>query len=171
MVCVFSTMWRIKNQQSNFIFCIDNALRLLVLVSGILYWGLQVTSSFQFGVAFWRVVLREVYFEGPNRIWRALKISILNIGSHVEWLQPITTSLLVTLFTRPRTSLVRSRSLTLHLQNALWHLQCRCGWMQGSGPHSDITPWHIWNFMPEASNSLHMWDTQGGLYITRQEFE
>jgi hypothetical protein len=28
---------------------------------------------FQFGVAFWRVVLREVYFEGPNRIWRALK--------------------------------------------------------------------------------------------------
>ena len=27
----------------------------------------------QFGVAFWRVVLREVYFEGPNRVWRALK--------------------------------------------------------------------------------------------------
>ena len=34
---------------------------------------------FQFGVAFWRVVLREVYFEGLNRIWRALKTSILNI--------------------------------------------------------------------------------------------
>ena len=33
---------------------------------------------FQFGVAFWRVVLREVYFEGPNRVWRALKTSILN---------------------------------------------------------------------------------------------
>ena len=28
---------------------------------------------FQFGVAFWRVVLREVYFEGPNRVWRASK--------------------------------------------------------------------------------------------------
>ena len=33
---------------------------------------------FQFGVAFWRVVLREVYFEWPNRVWRALKTSILN---------------------------------------------------------------------------------------------
>ena len=37
---------------------------------------------FQFGVAFSRVVLREVYFEGPNRIWRTLKTSILNIVSH-----------------------------------------------------------------------------------------
>ena len=34
----------------------------------------------QFGVAFWRVVLREIYFEGPNRVCRALKASILNIG-------------------------------------------------------------------------------------------
>ena len=34
---------------------------------------------FQYGVACWRVVLREVYFEGPNRVWRALKTSILNI--------------------------------------------------------------------------------------------
>ena len=34
---------------------------------------------FQFGVAFWRVVWREVYFEGPNRVQRALKTSILNI--------------------------------------------------------------------------------------------
>ena len=25
---------------------------------------------FQFGVAFWRVVLRYVYFEGPNCVWR-----------------------------------------------------------------------------------------------------
>ena len=36
---------------------------------------------FQFGVAFWRVVLREVYFEGPNRVWRALKTSIVNTAS------------------------------------------------------------------------------------------
>ena len=35
---------------------------------------------FQFGVAFWEVVLREVYFEEPNHVWRALKTSILNIG-------------------------------------------------------------------------------------------
>jgi len=33
---------------------------------------------FQFGVVFWRVVLREVYFEGPIRVWRSLKTSILN---------------------------------------------------------------------------------------------
>ena len=35
---------------------------------------------FQFGVAFWRVVLRKVFFEGPNCVWRELKTSILNIG-------------------------------------------------------------------------------------------
>ena len=34
---------------------------------------------FQFGVAFWRVVLRVVHFEGPHCVWRALKTSILNI--------------------------------------------------------------------------------------------
>ena len=34
----------------------------------------------QFGVTFWRVVLREVYFEEPNCIWRALKGSILKTG-------------------------------------------------------------------------------------------
>ena len=35
----------------------------------------------QIGVAFWRVVLWEVYFEGPNRVWRALKTSFLNTDS------------------------------------------------------------------------------------------
>ena len=35
---------------------------------------------FQFGGAFWKVVLREAYFEGPNRVWRALKTSILSTG-------------------------------------------------------------------------------------------
>ena len=35
---------------------------------------------FQFGVAFWWVVLGEVYFEGANRVWRALKTLILNTG-------------------------------------------------------------------------------------------
>jgi hypothetical protein len=46
IVHVSSTMWRIKNQPSNCISCNDNALHLLVLVVAILYWGLQVTSSF-----------------------------------------------------------------------------------------------------------------------------
>ena len=32
----------------------------------------------QFGVAFGRVVLREVYFKGPSRVWRAMKTSIVN---------------------------------------------------------------------------------------------
>ena len=31
---------------------------------------------FQFGVVFWRVILREVYFEGPYRVWRTLMTSI-----------------------------------------------------------------------------------------------
>ena len=38
---------------------------------------------FQFEVAFWRVVLTELYFEGPNHVWRALKTSNLNIGSAI----------------------------------------------------------------------------------------
>ena len=33
---------------------------------------------FQFGVVFWKAVLREVYFEGPNHVPRALETSILN---------------------------------------------------------------------------------------------
>ena len=46
--------------------------------------GFKWHLRFQFGVAFWRVVWREVYFEGPDRAWRALKTSIVNIvwGCH-----------------------------------------------------------------------------------------
>ena len=80
MVNVSNTTWRIKTQPSISTSCSDNALSLLVLVACISYWGLQWRLHFQFGVAFWRVVLREVYFEGPHRVWRALKTSILNIG-------------------------------------------------------------------------------------------
>jgi hypothetical protein len=52
--------------------------------------------GFQFGVAFWRVILREVYFEGPNRFGKASKTSILNTGRqqaykrssfYVEWMR------------------------------------------------------------------------------------
>jgi hypothetical protein len=39
---------------------------------------------FRIGVAFWRVVWREVYFEGPNHFWRALKTSILKIARGVQ---------------------------------------------------------------------------------------
>ena len=65
MAHVSSTMWRIKKQPSNTISCSDNALCLLVLVVGILYWGLQVTSSF----SIWSCVLKGCY----ERIifWRA----------------------------------------------------------------------------------------------------
>ena len=83
---ISNPMWRIKNQPSNSTSCSDNALCLLVLVVGRLYWGLQVTSSnpFRFGVAFWKVILREVYFEGPHdRVWRALKTPILNIDPNL----------------------------------------------------------------------------------------
>ena len=46
MVHVFSTMWRSKDEPSNSTSYSDNALHMLVLVAGRLYWGLQVTSSF-----------------------------------------------------------------------------------------------------------------------------
>ena len=41
---------------------------------------------FQSGVAFWRVVLKEVYFEGPNRVRRTLTTSsIYNITRGCPW--------------------------------------------------------------------------------------
>ena len=41
---------------------------------------------FQFGVAFQKVGLREVYIEGLGRVWRALKTSILNTElKGTEW--------------------------------------------------------------------------------------
>ena len=65
MVYVFSTMWRIKNQPSNFTSCNDNAPHLLVLVTSILYWGLQATSSF----SIWGCVLKGCFERGL--FWRA----------------------------------------------------------------------------------------------------
>ena len=75
VVHVSSTMWEIKNQPSNSTSFSDNALHLLLLVAGILYRGLQVTSSFAIwgcflkgcferGI-FWRATL---YFEGHWRL-------------------------------------------------------------------------------------------------------
>ena len=73
-------MWRNKNQPSNSTSCSDNALSLLVLVAGRADYieDFKWRLHFEFGVAFWRVVLREVYFESPSHVWRALKTSILN---------------------------------------------------------------------------------------------
>ena len=59
------TMWRIKNQPSNSSSCSDNALCLLVLVLGSLYWELKVTSAF----SIWGCVLKGC-FEG-GVFWRA----------------------------------------------------------------------------------------------------
>ena len=85
MVHVSSIMWRIKKQPSNFTFCSDNALRLLVLVVGKLYWGLQVMSSFSnWGCGLKGYFGRGIFWRanrGPNRVWRALKTSILNIDN------------------------------------------------------------------------------------------
>ena len=46
MVHDSNTMWRMNNRPSNSTSGSDNALRLLLLVTGKFYWGLQVTSSF-----------------------------------------------------------------------------------------------------------------------------
>jgi hypothetical protein len=75
MVHVCTTMWKIKNQPSSSTFRSDNALRLLILVVGRLYYrGLQVTSSFQLGLRFeglfWeRNTLKgQIAFEGHWRL-------------------------------------------------------------------------------------------------------
>ena len=64
MVHVSSRMWRIKNQPSNSTSCSDNELRLLALVTDILYQGLQVIFSF----SIWGCILKG-YFE-RGIFWR-----------------------------------------------------------------------------------------------------
>jgi hypothetical protein len=80
MIHVSNTMWRIKNQPSNSTSCNDNALRLSVLVASILYWGLQVTSSF----STWGCVMKDcfergIYLKGQI-MFEGHWTSILNIG-------------------------------------------------------------------------------------------
>ena len=62
-VHVSCTMWKIKNQPSNSTSCRDSALHLLVLVAGILCWGLQVTPSFWI----WGCVLRGFFWRARSR--------------------------------------------------------------------------------------------------------
>ena len=87
LVHVLSTMWRIKNQQPNSNSCSDNAIRLLVLVAGRLYWRLQVMSSisirgcvlkgcFEKGI-FWRAKSHLKGIEDLN-LWTPI-----NTDSHV----------------------------------------------------------------------------------------
>ena len=69
---------------------INHLTPLLVMTMPYAYWILWQANyiedfkrclHFQIGVALWRAILREVYFEGPNRGWRALKTSILNTAA------------------------------------------------------------------------------------------
>ena len=57
--------YNVKSYESDSISCSDNTLRLLVLVAAILYWGLQVTSSF----SIWGRVLKGCFERGI--FWRA----------------------------------------------------------------------------------------------------
>lgn len=57
----------------------------LIFVVGKLYEDFKCYYYFQSGVAICRVFLWEVYFEGPNRVWMALKTLILDIGSECVW--------------------------------------------------------------------------------------
>ena len=78
--------WKVNNQSSNSTSCSDNTLRLLVLVASILNRELQVMSS---SFSIWDCVLkgcfeREVYFEGPNHVWRASKTSTLSTDRNMQ---------------------------------------------------------------------------------------
>ena len=66
MVHVFGTMWRVKNRPPNSTSCCDSALRLLVLVVGKLYRGLQVTYSL---LSIWSCVLKGCFER--DIVWRA----------------------------------------------------------------------------------------------------
>ena len=85
MVHVSSTMWRIENPPSNSTSCSDNDPTLAGSCGGQI--ALRTSSDvalisnldLRFEGLFW-----EVYFEGPNRVWSALKTSILNID--LNWL-------------------------------------------------------------------------------------
>ena len=83
-----------KNQPSNSTSCSDNALHLLVLVVGILYWGLQVMSSF----SSWGCILKDhfglffsfFFFGGGGGLYNRLKslgiftLTMMNIIRKVD---------------------------------------------------------------------------------------
>ena len=81
LVHVSSTMWRIKNQPSNSTSSGDNAVRLLVLVAGILYWGLQVMSSLSIrGCVLKGCFERGIFWRAKVTFGRVSKTSNLNIA-------------------------------------------------------------------------------------------
>ena len=74
--------------------CEESTINHLVVITPYACWFLWRTyyiedfkwrPHFQFGVAFWRVVLGEVYFEGPNCVWRALKDFNLEHCRYPTW--------------------------------------------------------------------------------------
>ena len=76
-------MGRIKNQPSNSTSYSDNALRLLVYVACKYIEDFKWRLHFQSGVAFWRVILREVYFWRPKS--RLKGILRLQSWTHNRW--------------------------------------------------------------------------------------
>jgi hypothetical protein len=85
-ICTWTRSYRyyqIKNQPSYSTSCNDNTLHLLVLVTGIFYWGLQVT---QFGVVlsfkgcFERGKLYPIAFEGHRRLQSWTLASVLGLA-------------------------------------------------------------------------------------------
>ena len=92
MAHVSRTMWRIRNQPSNSTSCSVNALRLLVLVTGLLYWGLQVMSTTSIlglrfeGLFRERNILKgQIVFEGH---WRLQSWTLLLCRNQCSRLKP-----------------------------------------------------------------------------------
>ena len=82
VVCVSSTTWRVKNQPSNPNSCSDNALRLLVLVVGRLYWGLQVMSSFSIrGCVLKGGFKRGIFWRAKSRLKGTVDFNL----EHYRW--------------------------------------------------------------------------------------
>ena len=101
MIHVCNTMWRFKNQPSNSTSCSDNALHLLILVAGRLYWGLQLTSSFPIWgcilkgcferYIFWRAKSRLKGIEDFN-LEHCPKVGFINkacFSLQVSWILPL----------------------------------------------------------------------------------
>ena len=65
---------------------------------------------FQPGVVFWRSVLREVYFEGSNHVWRALKTSIRTLPPSITTSKKKNTSI----DWKPKTADGRSHDRNAH---------------------------------------------------------
>jgi len=123
MLHVLGTMWRIKNQPSNSNSCSNNALRLLILVAGRLYWRLQVASSF----SIWGCVLKGCFERGI--IWRADSCSIEGHWRLQSWT-------LMDMQEGWRSVGGYCWSVQLKFQLDAWHAKWRWG---GQAPRTEVT--------------------------------